>query len=255
MRGQRLIEIRHAERGPMTPDRQDAATDLARCAAVFAAADPPRAGTIALWAGPDGAAALPEIGTPGVLRLAVPEERTVPVRRLAIAGAIPALLRAAREPSASPAVAFWGAATAIALDLVARGRLLPGVSPDGHDAWRVGPLDAADVVRLKALAGAMPAEACALPIPDSTPPLLPDPYGLIRAYLDAVADAFVRSPAAAAAAGGPVFAAPAVQHVPDLRRWAAETAAGLDAGVRVSLRIEAPEEWTGGEPFRAVVQP
>ncbi len=231
----------------MTPS----GAELARCAAVFAVADPPRAGTMAFWA-QDGA--LPELGTPGVLRLAVPEERTVPVRRLAVAGAIPALLGAARDPGASATVAFWGAATAIALDLVARGRLLPGVTADEHDAWRVGPLDTADVDRLQALAAAMPADARALPIPDSAPPLLPDAYGLIRAYLDAVADAFVRSPAAAAAAGAPVFAAPAVQHVPELRRWAAETAAGLDAGVRISLRIEAPEEWTGGEPFRAVVQ-
>ncbi|WP_245703611.1 DEAD/DEAH box helicase, partial [Streptomyces lushanensis] len=43
--------------------------------------------------------------------------------------------------------------------------------------------------------------------------------------------------AAAYAAGAP-FAARAAQHLPRARTWAAEAAAGMDAGVRVSLRLD-----------------
>jgi hypothetical protein len=39
---------------------------------------------------------------------------------------------------------FWGAACHLALHFLARGLLLPGLSPGDHDAWRVGPLSARD---------------------------------------------------------------------------------------------------------------
>ncbi|WP_253770173.1 DEAD/DEAH box helicase [Goodfellowiella coeruleoviolacea] len=128
----------------------------------------------------------------------------------------------------------------MALQLVARGRLLPGVSPGDFDAWRVGPLDAADVERLRRLAEAMPATARAVPVPGRTPLELPNAEAAVRAFLDAVADGMPRTPAAEHAAGSPLFAAAAPQRVPRLRGWAGELAAGVDAGVRVSLRLELP---------------
>ncbi len=91
------------------------------------------------------------------------------------------------------------------------------------------------------------------------PPRLPDPERLLRAFLDAVADALPRSPAASLAAGGAAYAVREPQHVPEQREWAAEVAAGHDAGVRISLRVEVPGLASAGPEettlrFRAVLQ-
>ncbi|WP_055639075.1 DEAD/DEAH box helicase, partial [Streptomyces griseoruber] len=57
------------------------------------------------------------------------------------------------------------------------------------------------------------------------------------AFLDAVADTLPRTPAAPHAAGKP-FADRRPQRLPGAHDWAAEVAAGMDAGVRVSLRLD-----------------
>lgn len=59
----------------------------------------------------------------------------------------------------------------------------------------------------------------------------------MRSFLDAVADTLPRTPAAPHASGKP-FAARRAQRLPDAHDWAAEVAAGMDAGVRVSLRLD-----------------
>ena len=169
---------------------------------------------------------------------------------------------------ASAGTAFWGAAATLGLSLLARGRVLPGVSAEGFDAWRVGPFDAGDLERLRGLAAAMPPEARAVPVPGLSPLTLPAAEPLVRAFLDAVADSLTRTPAARHLTGGPAFADRAPQAVPEQRAWAAEVAAGRDAGLQVSLRLELPgTAEPGGEPwadeeaeeagrgsFRAVVQ-
>ncbi|WP_234104290.1 DEAD/DEAH box helicase, partial [Streptomyces venezuelae] len=139
--------------------------------------------------------------------------------------------------AAHPATAGWGAAALHALHLAARGRMLPGLTADDLDAWRAGPLDADDIAHLRAVAAALPYEAHAVPVPGTGPLRLPDPEALVRAFLDAVADTLPRTPAAAHAVGAP-FAAREPQHLPRARAWAAEAAAGMDAGVRVSLRLD-----------------
>ncbi|MFH8590972.1 DEAD/DEAH box helicase [Streptomyces rimosus] len=233
---------------------------LARRAAVFLPADPPRTGQVAFWR-PDGGpvdvttdadetAGLPTRS----LTVAVPvpgagirtgsadsgiELRDVPAVVLPVAAALPVLTRARTAPGSDAAAAFWGSAAVLALQLAARGRLLPGVSRSGHDAWRVGPLDPADIEQLRELAASLPPQAHAVPLPDTASPvLLPEPERLVREFLDAVADGLPRSPAASLATGGPAFAAPEPQHIPEQRAWAADVAAGHDAGVRISLRIE-----------------
>ncbi|MYS50195.1 hypothetical protein GTW46_08985, partial [Streptomyces sp. SID6013] len=50
-------------------------------------------------------------------------------------------------------------------------------------------------------------------------------------------DTLPRTPAASHASGRP-FAAREPQHLPDAQDWAAEVAAGMDAGVRISLRLD-----------------
>ncbi|MEU7503626.1 SNF2 helicase-associated domain-containing protein, partial [Streptomyces lavendulae] len=274
--------------------------------AVFLPADPPREGRVAFWepTGPGGPEAV-RAGS-GELRVVTPGLRlaTVPALLLPVGAALPLLTRA-RTAAAAPApgssatgpsdawpsdagasdagssdagpsaTAFWGAAALLALRLVARGLLLPGLSPEGHDAWRIGPLDAEALDEIRELAAAMPPAAHCVPVgPDDTtaPPRLPSPEPLLRAFLDAVADTLPRSPAASVVAGGPAYAAagPAAAAPPPgtgLRAWADEVAAGHDRGIRISLRVELrgagrAEEGEEGEEgaetpapsFRAVLQ-
>ncbi|MGW8376674.1 DEAD/DEAH box helicase [Streptomyces sp. ODS28] len=225
--------------------------ELAQCAAVLLPADPPRSSVIAFWdpeLGPDGGTPVsePAEGETEDLEVALPDGaggialHTVPALTLPVRDALPVLTRARAKGSGS-AAAFWGAAAVLALQLAARGRLLPGLSHAEYDAWRLGPLDEEDIGRLQELAAAMPPYAHAAPLPgagDDGMPLLPAPDRQLRAFLDAVADGLPRSPAAAPAAGGPAFAAPEPRRIPEQRDWAADVAAGHDAGVRLSLRIE-----------------
>ncbi|MFF8834538.1 DEAD/DEAH box helicase [Streptomyces sp. NPDC015130] len=228
-------------------------------AAVFLPAALPREGRVAFWA-PDGGP-LPELAGPGggpdssEAGPAAPEgaerveltvvrrhgsgarTRVVPAVTLPVAAALPHLVAARHHPAAHPATACWGAAALHALQLVARGRLLPGLTADDLDAWRAGPLDAEDIAHLRAVAAAMPYEAHAVPVSGPGPLRLPEPEALVRAFLDAVADTLPRTPAAVHAVGAP-FAARTPQHLPRARAWAAEAAAGMDAGVRVSLRLD-----------------
>ncbi|WP_043268039.1 DEAD/DEAH box helicase [Streptomyces sp. CT34] len=184
--------------------------------------------------------------------------RAVPALVLPVAAAVPVLTRARAANGTQPAAAFWGAASVLALQIAARGRLLPGLSPAGHDAWRLGPLDPDDVRRLRDLAAAMPPYAHATPLPGTDPVALPEPERHLRAFLDAVADGLPRTPAAVLAAGGPAFAAATPQHIPEQRAWAAEVAAGHDAGVRISLRVEvrgAGCGLSGGDGLRGPDEP
>ncbi|WP_329105065.1 hypothetical protein [Streptomyces sp. NBC_01439] len=158
--------------------------------------------------------------------------------RSAATGAGPGGPTDGTDGTGDSATAFWGAAALLALRFAARGQLLPGLSPAGHDAWRIGPLEAADLDEVRELAAAMPPAARCVPLNADGPPRLPSPEPLLRAFLDAIADALPRSPAAPAAAGGPAYADRPPQLHPELRGWAAEVAAGHDAGVRISLRIE-----------------
>lgn len=107
----------------------------------------------------------------------------------------------------------------LALHLVARGRLLPTVTEDGHAAWRVGPLDPSDVDRMRRL-------------------------GITREQLDPVADRLARETGATTP-----FADPVPHHVPELREWAAAIAAEHDRAARLSLRVEMT-----GEALSAVLQ-
>jgi hypothetical protein len=81
-----------------------------------------------------------------------------------------------------------------ALQCVARGLLLPGLSAADHDARRIGPLRAEGIEHLRHLAAAVPPEAHAVPPEGVEPPRLPDPERLLRSFLDAVADALPAPP-------------------------------------------------------------
>ncbi|WP_406120276.1 DEAD/DEAH box helicase [Streptomyces sp. NBC_00989] len=218
-----------------------------RLAAVFLPSPVvPREGRIAFW-DPDGAldgeSTLPE-GDAEQTELTVVRRHGSGVRRrptpaltLPIEAALPLLVRARRDPAAHPATACWGAATLHALRLAARGRLLPGLTASGHDAWRAGPLEPEDIAHVRAVAAALPYEGHAVPLPGPGPLRLPEPEALMRSFLDAVADTLPRTPAAPYTSGMP-FAARPPQRLRDAQDWAAEVAAGMDAGVRISLRLD-----------------
>ncbi|MBD0708847.1 SNF2-related protein [Streptomyces sp. CBMA291] len=242
------------------PDRA-----LVRHSAVLLPADPPRAGRIAFWA-PDGEP-LPDLPY-GTTELTVVDGATlkavaVPAYALPVRDALPLLIRARFADTASPAAAFWGAATLLALGFLARGLILPGLTPGDHDAWRAGPLGPDELAELRTLAASMPPTAHAVPLPPSTAdgaPFLPEPEALLRSFVDAVADVLPRTPAAPLAAGGAAFADSATEAsrpVPEHRAWAADVAAVHDAGVRLSLRLELPGFTSASREapaFRAVLQ-
>ncbi|MEU4269356.1 DEAD/DEAH box helicase [Streptomyces sp. NPDC026092] len=225
--------------------------ELVRCSTVFLPADPPRTGRIAFWS--------PEHLPATADRLTVVADdvrpREVPAVLVPVRDALPLLTRARFSDVASPAAAFWGAASLFALHLAAKGLLLPGLTPTDRDAWRAGPLGAEELTDLRSLAASMPPAAHAVPLSADKPVLLPEPEGLLRAFVDAVVDGLPRTPAAPLAAGGPAFAADEPQELPAQRAWAADVAAGHDAGVRLSLRLELPGLSEGAAPaFRAVLQ-
>ncbi|MEU7038986.1 DEAD/DEAH box helicase [Streptomyces sp. NPDC046237] len=243
--------------------------ELAPCSAVFLPADPPRASRVAFWS-PDGTPPIDGLpATEGRLTVVGDDVRpqSVAAALLPVREALPLLTRARFSDSASPATAFWGAATLFALHLAARGLLLPGLTATDRDAWRAGPLGHEELAELRALAASMPPSAHAVPltgdgpVPEAEPPslpeplFLPEPEGLLRAFVDAVVDGLPRTPAAPLAAGGPAFAADEPQELAQQRAWAADVAAGHDAGVRLSLRLELPGLNEREAPaFRAVLQ-
>ncbi|MEU1850561.1 DEAD/DEAH box helicase [Streptomyces sp. NPDC019990] len=216
---------------------RDAAVPV-RLPAVFLPAPLPREGRIAFW-DPEGEPLPAEDTELTVVRRHGPgvRRRTVPALSLPLDTALPLLVRARHAPAAHPATACWGAAALHALRLTARGRLLPGLTAAGHDAWRAGPLEPDDIAHLRAVAAALPYEGHAVPLPGPGPIRLPEPEALVRAFLDAVADTLPRTPAAPHTTGRP-FAAREAQHLPGAHDWAAEVAAGMDAGVRISLRLD-----------------
>lgn len=221
------------------------------------------------------------LGTEDVSALVLSVADALPVLTRARAAAVaPATTRAtgAGGPKTGPptasgpfpvsaSAAFWGSAAVLALHLAARGLLLPGLSPADADAWRMGPLAPEDLGLLRRLAASMPPSAHAVPLDaDAVPLLMPEPERLLRQFTDSVADSLPRTPAAATAAGDPAYTATEPHHLPGHRAWADEVAAGHDAGLRLSLRVEVlglddgPGDTAGSggvtrrPSFRAVVQ-
>ncbi|NGO72665.1 SNF2 helicase-associated domain-containing protein, partial [Streptomyces boncukensis] len=225
------------------------AADLVRRAAVFLPAAVPREGRVAFWwpdaapppAGPAGAGGAPPAGADE--HLVVAGLGPVPARVLSVGEALPVLTRARTADGAHPAAACWGAAALHALRMVAMGRLVAAVGEGDVDVWRAGPLGAEDAAQVRGIAAALPFEGHAVPVGGGSPeePLLPEPEALVRAFLDAVADVLPRT-AAAPLAAGEAFAGRRPQRLgerfPAAREWASEVAAELDAGVRISLRVD-----------------
>ncbi|MDX5563174.1 DEAD/DEAH box helicase [Streptomyces sp. ID05-04B] len=220
--------------------------ELADYGTAFWPSDPPRGATVSFWR-PHSSMGRPEdLKVPHTALL----QEQVPVIRmrgslcrgsvrgwtLPVLDALPVLVSARRRERGHESTVFWGAAAMFALDLVARGRLLPGLSPGGYDAWVAGPLSAEDEAVLQALVQAMPATAHT-PAPAASGLGLLEPAHTVRSFLDAVADAMVRSPLSAPLVPGP-YTDTAVHHVPHLAVWTRDVAAAREGRTPLSLRVD-----------------
>ena len=165
----------------------------------------------------------------------------MPVRQVPLAAALPWLVGFAPDEHTTASLAAWITATRLGVDLVARGRLHPALTPDWVDTWRAGPLDPADERRLDALADAFPARAHAVPVPGRRPLALTDPTDLIRACWDAVADVLPRTAAGPTAVGQRAWAAGEPTVMADAADWLASATHGLTGeGARPVLRLDLP---------------
>ncbi len=151
-----------------------------------------------------------------------------------------------------PSVRAWAVATRMALDAICRGRILPAAAPDGVDTWKVGPLDLADRSRVDQLVEALPPAAHAAPAADD-PERMIAPAVAATAFLDAVADAFVRSAAAPIAAGGDAFAAAHATDVTGVESWLHSVVAGTASDTAPGLRMVLPDD-PDRDAVRAVLQ-
>ncbi len=236
-----------------------------RAEMVFTPADPPRNGEFALFVPPGGEAGSMSGDETGgessggagwELEIAWPvgrsiRSRWVPARYLSVAEGLDYLLGGDGVGSASTAA--WRVALQAGLAFLARGRLFPAVTPEGHDAWRAGPFDPADHRLIEEIAAAMPPSACCVPVGDGSPLRVTSPVPAVRALWDALADTLVRTPAAEAVAGGQLFAGRDTHDARELAGWLAETGAGMEGGVKVGLRIAlhgaAPDETAADEEW------
>ena len=231
----------------------------------FIPVDPPRGSWFALW--DPGATSDPRhgVGAPEVpglasveVELLVPNSNgvartTVPAARLPMPTAIPIFAALASREPAHPTTHAWAAIVRAGLGLVARGRLLPSVSPDGWDTWRVDPLDHDHLLHAEALAAALPAAGHAVPRGRSR---IVDPRHAVRDCWDAVGDRLVRTPEASEWASSAVFSHRDPTRVRHLRPWVRDAAEDLCPATGLVVRMHQPALGASSaghqEPWRAV---
>ncbi len=203
--------------------------------ATFMPGDPARDSCLALWqrgsnrGDTDVKLALPAGSTV--------RRRSVGATILPIGHAIDALMEIGPGDHRTPSVQAWAVAVRLTVDLIARGRILPSVSPSGFDTWIVGPLDPVDAERRRVLSGALPPEAHALVVGASTPTKVLDPVFAVEAFFDSVADALPRT--ASATLLSPTHAGASPLDVGGGAAWLS-TLRTADSGSAVALRLEPP---------------
>ena len=212
----------------------------------FIPVDPARGSWFALWdpAAPGGLLS-PEIDglSSADVELIVPADiggtQSVMVRavRLPMPTAIPLLAALRRDADVHPTTHAWAAVVRAGLGLVARGRLLPWVSPDGWDTWRVDPLDHDHVLHAEALASSLPALGHNVMIDRGR---IADPRQAVRNCWDALGDRMVRSPAASLISDSAVFADRNPTRVRHLRPWVRDASAELCSATGLVIHMHPP---------------
>ena len=220
----------------------------------FVAVDPPRQSFFAAWdpANPGGLGADSTID----IELALPASRgtqkqTVAAQKFALVDAIDQLTTLRRDDQASQSAHAWAGVIRTGLALIARGKVLPWVSPSGYDTWRVDPLDPGDHQMLGSLVQALPTVAHAVPGPGRGS--ISDPTYTIRAAFDAIADTFIRTPAAHRIGSLRLFADATPTKVPHLRPWVNDLAAAHCSNSRLVLRMHPPMQSAPGDSTNGTV--
>lgn len=222
---------------------------------VFEPGHPERAGRFGLWHAvrtPDSFNDTISVVTPAGTSV---RQRTVAVTWVPLREALDELVALPPDGDASASARAWGAVLRGALHHVARGRLVPGFDDGGNDVWRLGPLDPDDLARRDALADALPTNAHATALPGRAPRRITSPRWLVARCWNAVADAYVRTAAAPAAAGHVPFAAwdPEETAAALAGRTGTTLPGWLDAPVvgdgraTVALRLQAGGDGPAGE--------
>ncbi len=233
---------------------------LSAGAVTFVPGEPARSSWFACWNPDDPGGLLSalesnEWGAVDVTVL-VPAKRgvraaTVATRRLDMGPAIEALAALGRADDAVPSAHAWADVVRFALLLMAEGRVLPWISPDGYDTWRVDPLSDEHRRTVQALASALPFEAYAVPVNgdrSSRRRLVGDPVYAVRSVLDAVADRFLRTPAAPRVGSLRLFADPEPTRAYHLRPWVHDLAVAHCAGCRLVIDMEPAAGPAGDRP-------
>ena len=237
--------------GTEVEDRACSASSLTSFDLTFVVGDPPRAGCFAAFrasSGEDGevlSGELAALGDQVTIEIALPAGRSVRRRRVPaalvpIGTALPLLLDLDDSRVTTSTARVWAAVMTAGVGLVARGRLHPALSPEGFDAWRVGPLEPGDRGLLAELANAMPPLGHAIVLNAAKPPLkVHSPAFLVAAAWDALADTLPRTAAAPRISGSALFAASEPVQAAELQAWLAEAATGLEGGgASFALRVE-----------------
>lgn len=185
----------------------------------FVDADPPRASWLALWS-PDPDV---ELEPDEVLDLVRPVEdgrvddlgrpvvaaTPTPVERLDLDDFCAALANPALVAAESNQV--WVDAARTALTFVSQGRMQPGLSRGGFDAWRLGAPTEDERRHIAQLANALPPAASAVSLGDGAGPddlgWVATPQVTLDGFMTALVDRFARTAAAPMVAGHDAFAA------------------------------------------------
>ena len=168
------------------------------------------------------------------------KRQTVSATKLSMADAIDLLGTLSRTTNASPSAQAWASGIRSALSLVADGRVLPWISPEGFDTWRLDPLDTSDLEYLEWLVSVLPAEAHALATDKKG--VVGDPAFAMRSLYDAVADRMIRTAAASRVGPMTLFAGQQPTKAPHLRPWVNDLATAHCATSRLVIRVHPPEE-------------
>ena len=229
--------------------------------ATFIALDPPRASFFALW-NVEQSRAIPLIAPAGWkhsdVQLITPSggRQTVTVARLAIRDAIDLFASLPASAPVKDSVKAWAAVLRSCLTLIAQGRVVPWVSPQGWDSWRVDPLDGQQLEHVEALARALPSVAHAAPAGDSPHRhVASHPEFAIRACWDAVADRLLRAPGSARLSASPLFTDLAPTRVRHLRPWVSDVAGRLCRSAHLALLVLPPIDRSEATPSEPGVAP
>ena len=212
--------------------------------ATLCPADPPRQTTLAFWSSAGRHDAADDEMLLVLPATKVVRRRLVPVKLVLLKDVLQELLTLPVGANVGSSIRAWSVVARLAVDLVARARLTPGITPNGYDTWRLGPLDPDDLRRQGELVMALPPEAYCRPLGSGSPLRLAGPGEMVRAFGDAVADLMPRTSAASRAAGHRAFAAIEPQPVGDCHDWFAHSGPAR-SDVTVTLRLSPPDDPEG----------